>query len=147
MPRFKTPRKLTAMPAVKGFRPYGPELDKNAEAVVLHFEEYEAFKMCDYDNLNHLAAAKLMQVSRPTFTRIYASARNKIARSLAEGRPLEIEGGEVYFESNWLQCLLCGSYFNQPHPEQVAEDCPLCGHHQIQQIEQLDFTNLQNDSL
>ncbi len=143
MPRIKTPRKLSGLPAIKGFRPYGPDIDKQATAIVLHFEEYEAFKLCDYEGLNHSAAARLMQVSRPTFTRIYASARNKIAQAFAQGLAIEVEGGTVYFDSNWFQCNFCGCYFNQLDPAQPVEACPLCGKKHFQQMEEAELTNLQ----
>ena len=40
-------------------------------------------------------AAGEMGVSRPTVTRIYASARKKIAQALAEGKAIHIEGGPI----------------------------------------------------
>ena len=53
-PNLKRPRKILSPPAVKGFKPYGPDLDtKPAEPVMLLFEEYEALRLCDYDMLNH----------------------------------------------------------------------------------------------
>ena len=142
MARIKTPRKLTSLPAIKGFRPYGPDINKQAATIILYFEEYEAFKLCDYEGLNHNIAARLMQVSRPTFTRIYASARNKIAQAFAEGLPIGIEGGTVYFDSNWYQCNFCGCYFNQIDPAQTVEVCPLCGKKHFQQMEEAEFSNL-----
>jgi len=144
MARIKTPRKLSGLPAVKGFRPYGPDINKQATAVVLHFEEYEAFKLCDYDGHNHSAAARLMLVSRPTFTRIYASARNKVAQAFAEGLSIEVEGGTVYFDSNWYQCSFCGCFFNHINPEQEVEHCPLCSKKHTQQLEAIDLVSLQN---
>ncbi|MBU1368716.1 MAG: DUF134 domain-containing protein, partial [Bacteroidetes bacterium] len=100
--------------------------------------------LCDYEGHNHHDAAKLMQVSRPTFTRIYAAARNKIATAFAEGRSIEIEGGSVYFDSNWFQCIFCGSYFNQPDPELPMTHCPLCGSQEVQSIEAEELNTLPN---
>jgi predicted DNA-binding protein (UPF0251 family) len=147
MPRTKTPRKLSSLPSVKGFKPYGPEVNRQAEAVVLPFEEYEAFKLCDYDQMNHLEAAQIMQVSRPTFTRIYAAARNKIARALAEGRPLKLEGGHGYLENHWMECMQCNCYFNQPQPELRSQSCPLCGHAEIYPLEHSKLESIQNQSI
>jgi hypothetical protein len=68
-----------------------------------------------------------MGVSRPTFTRIYASARQKIANAFVEGKQISIEGGKVYFDSDWYQCQSCGCYFNNPEKDIKVEACPLCG--------------------
>lgn len=128
MARLKIPRKVTNPPIVKGFKPYGPDLDsKKKEPIILHFEEYEALRMCDYDMYNHHQASAMMNVSRPTFTRIYASARMKIAKAFVEGLQIEIEGGKVYFDSDWYNCKSCGCDFNNPQKNIPIQKCPLCG--------------------
>jgi uncharacterized protein len=133
MPRLVIPRKLMNPPLVKGFKPYGVKVDNaSSEPVSLLYEEYEAIKLCDYDMLNHQEASDLMKISRPTFTRIYASARRKIAKSLTEGRQIIIEGGKVYFDNDWYVCLDCGSYFNNPEKEIEIIECPLCGSNRIE---------------
>lgn len=131
-PRIKKLRKVLNPPPVKGFKPYGGETGgKQTPAVTMLFEEYEALRLCDYDMYNHHQASVLMGVSRPTFTRIYASAREKIAMAFVEGRQISVEGGKVYFDSDWHQCSSCGSYFNNPERELEIESCPLCGSEDI----------------
>lgn len=121
-------RKVINPPLIKGFKPYGPDAGKGkAEPVMLHIEEYEALRLCDYDLYNHHAASIFMGVSRPTFTRIYSSARQKIARAFVEGRQIAIEGGKVYFDSDWYHCGSCHCFFNNPEKDQKIEKCPLCG--------------------
>jgi predicted DNA-binding protein (UPF0251 family) len=128
MSRHKNLRKIATVPLMKGFRPFGLQTDSSSlEPIFLHIEEYEAFKLCDYDQLNHIQACELMQVSRPTFTRIYAAARAKIATAFAEGRNLLIEGGKVFFDSEWFFCEDCNCHFNNPEYPTAAEICPLCG--------------------
>lgn len=132
MARLKIPRKVTNPPIVKGFKPYGPDLDsKKKDPVILNFEEYEAFRMCDYDMYNHHQASALMNVSRPTFTRIYAAARMKISKAFVEGRQIEIEGGKVYFDSDWYHCNTCSCHFNNPNRNVSIMSCPLCGSSEI----------------
>jgi predicted DNA-binding protein (UPF0251 family) len=127
-PRSKRLRKVINPPPIKGYKPYGPETNKKEKGIVtLHFEEYEALRLCDYDNHNHSEASKFMGVSRPTFTRIYASARQKIALAFVEGLQISIEGGKVYFDSDWFHCKSCKCYFNNPEKDQKTENCPLCG--------------------
>ena len=127
-PRIKVLRKVLNPPLIKGFKPYGEESgSKNPEPVNLLYEEYEALRLSDYDILNHHQASVLMGVSRPTFTRIYASARQKVAKAFVEGRQIAIEGGKVYFDSDWYHCKNCRCYFNNPEKEKPFADCPLCG--------------------
>lgn len=128
MSRHKNFRKVTGTPTIKGFKVWGlAEGQAEKEAVFLHIEEHEALRLCDYESLNHEEACVLMHVSRPTFTRIYSSARRKIATALAEGRNLVIEGGKVYFDSGWYLCPECDCYFNHTGPNAKPESCPLCG--------------------
>lgn len=93
----------------------------------MHLEEYEVIRLCDYENLNHHEAARVMDVSRPTLTRIYAKARAKIADALVTGKQVIIEGGKVYFDSDWYKCNGCNCLFNQPDKGVTPEKCPLCG--------------------
>jgi len=142
-PRIKVLRKVLNVPVVKGFKPYGPELNKqNSEPVYLLYEEYEALRLCDYDMLNHQQASIMMGVSRPTFTRIYASALQKIAKAFVEGRQISIEGGKVYFDSDWYTCKKCKCYFNNPEKEKSIEKCPLCG---SKHVNKYDYENGQDD--
>ncbi|MFZ5941378.1 MAG: DUF134 domain-containing protein [Bacteroidota bacterium] len=127
-PRSKTLRKVLNPPQVKGFKPYGPEVkEPGKEPVYLLLEEFEALRLCDYLHLNHHDASLQMNVSRPTLTRIYAAALHKIATAFVEGRPLSIEGGKVYFDSDWYHCNSCRCHFNNPEKETDVRNCPLCG--------------------
>lgn len=126
-PRPKNIRKVDNLPVVSGFKPIGVRKG-NSLAVSLHFEEYEAIKLCDYDLLTQQEACRSMGVSRPTFSRIYTQARQKIARALVQGLPLLMEGGTAFTNSEWYRCDACGVYFNTIRP--VVTDgkpsCPMC---------------------
>lgn len=123
-------------PPIKGFRPYGRESGRrHTESIFLHIEEYEALKLCDYDGLNHNEASEIMHISRPTFTRIYAEARRKIANSLVEGRQVVIEGGKIFYDSDWFKCKSCGCDFNNPDKGKKPEACPLCGSSEVIEAE------------
>jgi Predicted DNA-binding proteins len=61
--------------------------------VPLKDEEWEAILLTDYNGLDHEAAAANMGISRPTFSRVLASARRAVAKALAEGSALQIGGG------------------------------------------------------
>jgi predicted DNA-binding protein (UPF0251 family) len=127
-PRSKTPRKISEPPVIKGFKPYGGSADNRKPAAInLLLEEYEALRLCDYEHFNHGEAAEIMGVSRPTFTRIYASALEKIATSFVNGQGVFIEGGHVYFDSKWCQCIVCKCRFSNPSGKEEKIICPLCG--------------------
>jgi predicted DNA-binding protein (UPF0251 family) len=57
-------------------------------------EEFEALLLADARGLEQEAAAKLMNVSRSTFSRILAQARRTVATALLEGAAIEIGGGD-----------------------------------------------------
>ncbi|MDX9773710.1 MAG: DUF134 domain-containing protein [Bacteroidales bacterium] len=127
-PRPTRLRKVSNPPVISGFRPYGGIANEGQpQSVFLHLEEYEVIRLCDFENLNHLEAARVMDVSRPTLTRIYAKARAKIADALVTGKQIIIEGGKIYFDSDWHKCCGCGCFFDQPDKNAVPEKCPLCG--------------------
>lgn len=145
-PRIKTLRKVVNLPIIKGFKPYGQDSgNRNAELVYLLLEEYEALRLSDYDKCNHHQASVMMCVSRPTFTRIYASALQKIAKAFVEGKQIAIEGGKVYFDSDWYQCTKCHCFFNNPEKDKAIENCPLCGNYEIKGFEIVN-TFEENDS-
>ncbi len=131
-PRPTRLRRVSNPPAISGFKPYGGVArDKKPQSVFLHLEEYEVIRLCDFENLNHHEAARVMDVSRPTLTRIYAKARAKIADAIVNGKQVIIEGGKIYFDSDWYKCNSCSCVFNQPEKNIVPEECPLCGHNGI----------------
>jgi predicted DNA-binding protein (UPF0251 family) len=126
-PRPLRLRKVSNPPVISGFKPYGSKKNQvRSESIFLHLEEYEALRLCDYELLNHQQAATSMAVSRPTLTRIYSKARKKIAEALVFGKQIIIEGGKIYFDSEWYSCKSCGCFFNNPEKQSEIKECPLC---------------------
>ena len=123
MPRRKRNRRIQVPPVIKGMSVYGVRGRKTNE-VVLHLEEYEAIRLLDYQNLTQEEAAVFMDVSRPTLTRIYEEARNKVATAFVEGRDLIFRGGDVYFDKNWFRCNSCKASFSDY--SENKEKCPVC---------------------
>ncbi len=133
MSRPKRIRKVNNPPHFKGFRPIG--LPGEDRAVVMNYEEYEAIRLSDFELMGQFQAAEAMGVSRPTYARIYESARRKIAQAFIEGVALVFEGGKVYFDSEWYRCQSCGCWFNHPAKDQEIENCALCGSTDIEQYQ------------
>jgi len=126
-PRPKRIRKVSNPPIISGFKPYGGHDKGNKqEPIFLHYEEYEALRLCDFERLNHHQASIIMDVSRPTLTRIYSKARFKVAEAFVKGLQIIIEGGKVYFDSEWSSCNSCGCFFNNPDKQDDIKKCPLC---------------------
>lgn len=122
---------MTNPPHFKGYSPIG--LPEENNPVVLNYEEYEAIRLCDFELYNHAEAAQIMDVSRPTYARIYESARRKVAQAFVHGKAIVFEGGKVYFDSEWYSCNSCGCWFNHPEKEQEVKNCALCGSTDIEQ--------------
>jgi predicted DNA-binding protein (UPF0251 family) len=96
------PRKcriVRSVPAARFFKPRGIPLC-DLQIVALKDEEWEAIRLADYERLDQETAAKTMGISRPTFSRVLASARATVAKALAEGGALQIGGGDFR-----LQCV------------------------------------------
>lgn len=123
MPRRRRLRKVVAPPSFKGYRPYGLR-KKGTGAVELLYEEYEAIKLADYDLMSHEQACVLMGVSRPTFARIYKSARSKISKALVEAKEIKTVYGNAAFDETWFVCDDCHARFTMP--ESGKKQCPMC---------------------
>ncbi|HOO67558.1 MAG: DUF134 domain-containing protein [Bacteroidales bacterium] len=138
-PRPTRLRRVSNLPIISGLKPYGAGIQNKARgSVFLHLEEYEVIRLCDFEHMNHHEASKAMDISRPTLTRIYGKARAKIADALVTGKQIIIEGGKVYFDSDWYRCRNCNSYFNQPDKGSAVISCPLC---RSKEIENCDAMN------
>ena len=121
MARTRNNRVVLQPPRIKGFHPIG-NYRLEMETTNIFLEEYESIRLLDYDALSQVEAAQIMQVSRPTLTRIYQSARKKIAKALVEGTLITIEGGHAIFSEAWNDCPECHCRFNISG----GNSCPLC---------------------
>ncbi len=91
--RPRKSRLVRNSPLARFFKPRGVPMS-DLKTVVLKDEEWEAILLADHEGLDQDQAAVLMGVSRPTFSRVLASARRTVARALVEGMALEIGGGD-----------------------------------------------------
>ncbi|WP_461638306.1 DUF134 domain-containing protein [Labilibaculum euxinus] len=132
MPRRIRLRKVVEPPRFKGYRPFGVN-SKSRKSIDLLYEEYEALKLADYDLLKHDEAAGLMGISRPTFARIYESARRKIAAALVEAKEIRTVFGNAVMDKNWYLCSKCNARFNIPETMD-KETCPACNSKHIELI-------------
>ena len=94
MSRPPRQRFVTGRPAVTVYKPAGVRACE-LEWTQLTLDEFEAVRLVDGEDRSQEEVAARMGVSRPTVTRILASARSKIADVLVKGQALVIEGGPV----------------------------------------------------
>lgn len=136
-PRPHRQRQISSVPSISGMRPTGNTHQRGrgqGVGVQLMLEEYEAIRLCDYLKMNHEQAAAMMEVSRPTFTRIFTNAREKIAMALVEGKEIVISGGNVFTRTGQCVCPKCG--YEMPHTPGVPCNhsvCERCGARMIRQ--------------
>ncbi|NQT22666.1 MAG: DUF134 domain-containing protein [Candidatus Omnitrophica bacterium] len=90
--RPKKTRWIKCEPGERCFRPQCKPLSKSG-GVYLTLDEFEAVRLSDVERLKQEEAAKKMQISRPTFSRIITSAHQKIGDALVNVKAIRIEGG------------------------------------------------------
>ena len=95
--RRKKPREISSLPQNLGFRPINDFEGK--PVVILTVDEYETIRLVDKEGISQEECGVYMNVSRATAQRINATARRKIAHSLVEGLPLQIEGGDYLLKN------------------------------------------------
>jgi predicted DNA-binding protein (UPF0251 family) len=117
-------------PPMEGYKPFGLPM-RELESVVLLFEEFEAIRLADYENLTQEEAAQKMNISRPTFTRLYDKARKSIARAFVEGKAIIISGGNYITDDYWYKCQSCNEIMVTIKP---TKQCRKCDSDDITQI-------------
>lgn len=115
-------RKIIKPPKMMGFKPFGMHFQE-MEFVYLHYEEYESIRLVNYEKKSQEEAAAVINVSRPTLTRIYNSALHKLAKALTEGKVIKIEGGNYQFETNWHRCKFCFKLFDDIEKHKPCNGC------------------------
>ncbi|MFC1994525.1 DUF134 domain-containing protein [Chloroflexota bacterium] len=121
------------MPEVTYFKPAGIPL-RVLEEVRLSIEEAEALRLKDMEGLEQEHGAEKMNISRSTFQRILASARQKIAEALLNGKAIRIDGGN--FEMTWhrFRCR-SGHEWKLETPVRVPPElCPTCSTPDVQPV-------------
>ena len=82
-------RRVRGRPNSNYFKPAGMPL-RTIEETALTLPEFEAIRLIDYQNIPQEIAAKKMQISQPTLSRILKSARKKISEAIIKGKAIRI---------------------------------------------------------
>lgn len=140
MPRPTKCRRVAFLPDVTYFKPAGIPL-RTLEEVLLSLEEAEAIRLKDLEGLEQEQSAVRMNISRPTFQRVLASVRQKIADALLNGKAIRIEGGN--FEMAWHRFRCPNGHEWDVTFEETAggppELCPTCNSTSITPVEQIAY--------
>lgn len=130
-PRKK--RDVLYPPGAFYFKPQGVPM-AYLSIVNLTIDEYEAIRLGDHENLKHEEAAKRMNISRPTFTRLLESAHLKVSDAIVNGKAIRIEGGDYRLLNNRMRCRRCGSFWNASAVKKQEAECPSCSSTDVEDI-------------
>ena len=117
---------VSALPGVTYFKPIGIPLKFLTEAK-LSVEEAEALRLKELQGLEQAAAAGRMGISRPTFQRVLASARKKVASAILNGKTIHIEGGNFQVTGLHFSCPQGHEWLKALGAEGDYSICPFCG--------------------
>ena len=101
---------------------------RDLEVISLSFEEAESIRLKDLEGLDQKPAAEKMNISRPTFQRMLASARQKLADVILNGKAIRIEGGNFEISIRRFNCIN-GHEWDIPLAELESNPplkCPIC---------------------
>lgn len=131
-------RRVNFIPPITYFKPAGVPLTALQE-VCLSVEEAEAIRLKDLEGLEQEKCAERMSVSRSTFARVLASARQKMADALLNGKAIRIEGGNFEMALSRFRCIN-GHEWNVPFQIMVntpPQVCPTCNTPSIMPLQPL----------
>jgi len=95
MVRPRLCRNVKFNPQVNYFKPQGIPV-RCLEVVQMSLEEMEALRLKNLEGLEQTEAAQKMDTSQSTFARILASANQKTADALINGKAIRIEQGNKH---------------------------------------------------
>ena len=133
MPRPPKSRTVQGEPRATYFKPRGVPA-RGLETVVLGLDELEAIRLADLEGLYQEDAATHMNISRPTFGRLVAQARHKVADALFNGKALVFAGGAVNAcQALQFECMKCDAQWEAPPSTPRSEQCPWCRSDQVRE--------------
>ncbi len=125
MSRPQKCRRVEFLPSLTYFKPAGVPM-KDLEEISMSIEEAEALRLKELEGLEQEEGAEKMNVSRPTFQRVLASARQKMAEALLNGKAIRIEGGNFQLTWRRFRCNQGHEWELDKPVSEVPELCPTC---------------------
>jgi predicted DNA-binding protein (UPF0251 family)/predicted Fe-Mo cluster-binding NifX family protein len=90
MPRCKKRRLCRRLSDEKLFIPIGEPFSE-VNQVIIELDEFEAIRLCDYDNKSQIEAGEEMGVSRATLQRLIQSGRKKILDAFLHSKSIVVK--------------------------------------------------------
>ncbi len=101
--RCKSQRIIGKIPMATDYMPWGMGSGPQ-ETTVIVFEEIEALRLVDLEELTQEEAASKMGVSRKTLWKDLQLARKKLVSALINGHAIRIEGGSYILKEEETTC-------------------------------------------
>ena len=90
MPRPQIRRRVRGKPNSSYFKPAGIRMTE-LEETILTMPEFEAIRLIDFLETPQEKAAKQIEISQPTLSRLLKSARKKISDAIINGKAIRID--------------------------------------------------------
>lgn len=124
MARPIKPRRIRKYPASNIYRPV--KSSKAREVCEIGWDEFEALRLTDVEQLSQAEVAKMMNISRQSIQLMLQQARYKLTGALSKGQSIRIGGGSVQIHHCPYICNDCGHSF-QVAATETEKLCPHCG--------------------
>jgi len=92
MARPRRARRIFFQPDVTYFKPAGIPM-MHLKETTLSFDELEAIRLMDSEELDQTQSAKKMKISQSTLSRLLKEGRKKLADAIIQGNAIKIQGG------------------------------------------------------
>ena len=91
---------------------------KATKEIVITIAEWEALRLCDFENYKQRDAAKAMALSQPTINRLLSKAHYKIIDAFTNGYILKFE------DESLVICPYCQNHLSTKNMKTIT--CPNC---------------------
>jgi len=92
MVRPRRTRRIFFQPDVTYFKPAGIPI-YNLQETILSFDELEAIRLIDSEELDQTKSGQKMKISQSTLSRLLKEGRKKLADAVINGYAIKIQGG------------------------------------------------------
>ncbi len=89
------PAKCRCICSYPKYDEFAPKTSVENGTIEIALDEYEVFRLLNFEGKTHTECAERMNISRPTVSRINKAVCKKLSDALVNGRRITIGGGDV----------------------------------------------------